>query len=296
MTLVLLVAMLFAVGGEESFVAARELYASAAYEDALKILDSLPANRTAADIKAIEQYRALCLMALGRAAEAETAIAAVISRDPTYRPSADVSPRVRTAFTDVRRKTMPAIVQQWYTQAKAQFDRKEFAAAASLFNQVLGLMADPDLQAAAAQPPLSDLRTLASGFRDLADSALTPPPLPSSPTPTGAASLLAPGPIVPAVYTSANTDIVPPTVIRQELPAFPGRTLIGKHGVLEVVVDENGDVESATMPQTVVPQYDKLALAATKSWHYQPATVNGVPVKYRKSIQITVTPNALPKD
>ena len=102
MTLVLLVAMLSAVGGEESFVAARELYASAAYEDALKILDSLPANRTAEDIKATEQYRALCLLALGRAAEAETAIAAVIIRDPTYRPRSDVSPRVRTAFTDVR--------------------------------------------------------------------------------------------------------------------------------------------------------------------------------------------------
>jgi len=298
MTLVLLIAMMFAPGGEESFVAARELYALAAYEDALKILDSLPANRTAEDIKATEQYRALCLLALGRGAEAETAIAAVISRDPRYRPSADVSPRMRTAFTDVRRKTMPAIVQQWYTQAKAQFDRKEFAAAASLFNQVLGLMADPDLQAAAAQPPLSDLRTLASGFRDLAESALTPPPLPSSPTLTGAttASLLAPGPIVPAVYTSANTDIVPPIVVRQELPAFPGRTLIGKRGVLEVVVDENGDVESATMPQTIAPQYDRLAIGATKSWHYQPATVNGVPVKYRKSIQITVTPNALQRD
>ena len=185
MTLVLLIAMMLASAGEGSFVTARELYASAAYEDALKILDSLPANRTAEDIKATEQYRALCLLALGRAAEAETAIAAVIIRDPTYRPSSDVSPRVRTAFTDVRRKTMPAIVQQWYTQAKAQFDRKEFAAAASLFNQTLGLMADPDLQATAAQPPLSDLRTLASGFRDLAESALAAPPLPSLPTPAG---------------------------------------------------------------------------------------------------------------
>jgi len=298
MTLVLLIAMMLASAGEGSFVTARELYASAQYEDALKILDSLPANRTAEDIKATEQYRALCLLALGRAAEAETAIAAVIIRDPTYRPSSDVSPRVRTAFTDVRRKTMPAIVQQWYTQAKAQFDRKEFAAAASLFNQTLGLMADPDLQVTAAQPPLSDLRTLASGFRDLAESALAPPPLPSLPTPAGAiaASALAPGPIVPAVYTSANTDIVPPIVRRQELPAFPGKSLIGKHGVLEVVVDEQGDVESATMPQAIAPQYDKLALAATKNWHYQPATVNGVPVKYRKAIQITVTPNAPQKD
>src|SRR5436190_7031179 len=263
MTLVLLIAMMSASAGEGSFVSARELYASAQYEDALKILDSLPANRTAEDIKATEQYRALCLLALGRAAEAETAIAAVITRDPTYRPSSDVSPRVRTAFTDVRRKTMPAIVQQWYTQAKAQFDRKEYAAAASLFNQVLGLMADSDVQAAAAQPPLSDLRTLASGFRDLAESAIAPPPpLPSSPEPPSAPAASAPEirPPAPAFYTSANGDVVPPIVIRQGLPPFPGRTLIGKRGVIEVVIDEKGDVESAAIQQTVTPQYDKLAL------------------------------------
>ena len=58
---------------------------------------------------------------------------------------------------------------------------------------------------------------------------------------------------------------------------------------IEVIVDENGNVESASMRQPVTPQYDKLALGAARGWHYQPATVNGVPVKYRKLIQITVT-------
>ena len=33
-----------------------------------------------------------------------------------------------------------------------------------------------------------------------------------------------------------------------------------------------------------------LALAATKTWRYRPATVNGVPVKFRKSILITLSP------
>jgi TonB family protein len=213
----------------------------------------------------------------------------VIMRDPGYRPASDVSPRVRAAFTDVRRKMMPAIVQQWYTAAKEQYDRKEFAAAASLFNQVLEMMTEPEMQAAAAQPPLSDLRILASGFRDLATSAAVPPPLPSSPVPAAAA---APSPAqpAPAIYSSSNTDVVPPTVIRQQLPAFPGATLIGKTGAIEIIVDENGAVQSASIRQPVTPQYDKLALAAAREWRYQPATVNGVPVKYRKLIQITVAP------
>jgi len=287
-----------AAAGDNSLAAARELYASAAYDDALAVLNSLPANRPADEIRMAEQYRAFCLLALGRTSEAESAIAAVIMRDPGYRPASDLSPRVRAAFTDVRRKMMPVIVQQWYTAAKEQYDRKEFAAAASLFNRILEMMTDPEMHAAAAQPPLSDLRILASGFRDLATSAAVPPPLPSSPVPAPAPAAPSPAPAAPptpSIYSSSNTDVVPPTVIRQELPAFPGTTLIGKTGAIEVIVDENGAVESASIRQPVTPQYDKLALAAAREWRYQAATVNGRPVKYRKLIQITVA-RTPPKD
>ena len=107
---------------------------------------------------------------------------------------------------------------------------------------------------------------------------------------------MAAGPVTPRVYTSSDTNVVPPLVIRQELPAFPGTTLIGKHGLIEVVVDEQGKVESAMIRRTVTPKYDKLALAATQNWHYQPAMVDGIPVKYRKSIQVTVKPTAVPRE
>jgi hypothetical protein len=32
-------------------------------------------------------------------------------------------------------------------------------------------------------------------------------------------------------------------------------------------------------------------LAASKTWRYRPATADGVPVKFRKRIQITVAPD-----
>src|SRR5690242_4785983 len=96
--------------GQDSLAAARDLYAAAAYEDALAALNRLhPAERPAAEARAIEQYRAMCLLALGRGTEAERAIQTVIERDPTYQP-ADVSPRIRSAFSDVRRRVLPAIV------------------------------------------------------------------------------------------------------------------------------------------------------------------------------------------
>jgi TonB family protein len=169
---------------------------------------------------------------------------------------------------------------------------------------VLQVMADPDVQSAAAQPPLSDLRTLATGFRELAENAAVPPPPPPLPSsspvpPVTAPAVTAPtaaGPTAPRVFSSSDPNVVPPLVIRQELPAFPGTTLIGKQGLIEVVVDEQGNVESAIIRRTVTPKYDKLALAATQKWHYQPATVDGLPVKYRKSIQVTVKAAAVPRD
>ena len=277
--------------GQDSVAAARDLYASAAYEDALALLDRLPASSgsgptSAVEARSIEQYRALCLLALGRAAEAEHAIETVVAADPMYRPTADVSPRVRAAFTDVRRRVLPTIIQQKYANAKATYDKKEFAHAAEQFAQVIDAMSDPDVAPIADRPPLSDMRMLAAGFKDLAASAATPPPLPVVPTPP-------PAPIVPKaprIFTQNDSDVVPPIVVKQDLPAYPGQVLIPRQGLIEVVIDETGLVETATMRLGVSSNYDTLALAAVKIWRYRPATLNGMPVKYRKVVQVTIKP------
>ena len=287
MIALLLVVTMFAVG-EDTLAAARELYAAAAYEDALAVLSKLPDTGRPDEQRVIEQYRALCLLALGRTGEAEHAIEAVVLGDPSYRPASDVSPRVRTAFSDVRRRMLPNMIQQKYSRAKAAFDRKDFVTAAAEFTQMLEAMTDPDVQVAASQPPLSDLRTLASGFRDLAASAAAPPPPPPAPEP--------PPPPVPvqaprSSYSSADANVIPPVTVRQDLPAFPGQILVGKTGMLEVLIDETGAVESAIVRQSVSPQYNNLALAAAKAWRYRPATLNGAPVKFRKAVQITVRPD-----
>jgi TonB family protein len=279
--------------------AARDLYASAAYDEALSLLNRLrSADHAATDARAIEQYRAFCLLALGRAADAERAIEAVVAAEPTYHPGdSDIAPRVRAMFTDVRRRMLPAIIQQKYTQAKVAFDRKEFASAASGFSQVLVTMADPDLSAEVTRPPLSDIRTLAVGFEELASKAVAPPPPPPPPAPVPAPVAVAPAappaPLAPArVYTSDDANVVPPTPINQALPAFRGVSPIPRIGRIEVVIDETGGVESAVMTVSVTSAYDKVALSAARAWRYTPATVNGAPVKFRKVVQITVKPTA----
>src|SRR3954470_7775849 len=123
--------------------AARDLYASARYDEALAVLNDLRPNDApgvVSDLKSIEQYRSLCLLALGRGSEAETAIAAVVTADPAYLPGdAEASPRVRSAFSDVRKRLLPEIAARQYGEAKATFDRKEYVRATQLFRRVIGL-------------------------------------------------------------------------------------------------------------------------------------------------------------
>ena len=282
---------------DNTLAAARDLYAAAAYEEALTILNQLSEGTHVPDEeRAIQQYRAFCLLALGRTADAEQAIAAVVAVQPRYQPGeSDVSPRVRTTFAEVRRRVLPTVIQQQYAIAKSSYDRKNYAEAAERFNYVLDVMNEPEVRPVAAQPPLSDLRVLATGFRDLAVTAATPPPAPK-PEPLPAAPPPAPEPVAPAVpvapriYHAGDRNIVPPTTVRQFLPPFPASAAIPKQaqGVIEVVIDETGAVEQALIRVPLNAAFDRQAIIAARSWLYRPATLNGVPVKFRKAVQINV--------
>lgn len=278
---------------EPTLSAARDLYASAAYEEALAALDRLRASADGKETASIDQYRAFCLMALGRPAEAQTAMEAVVTADPLFRPAdADVSPRVRTAFTDVRRRLLPGIAEQRYARAKAAFDQRDFQTASAGFVAVIAIVDDPVLEPITAQPRLADMRTLASGFQELSAKLAAPQPAP--PVAPQAAKAVPPPPVSqppspPRVYTAADANVLPPTVVRQDLPAYSGRAP-SSAGVLEVVIDEQGMVEAATIKTPINPAYDKRAVAATRAWRYNPASVGGVPVKFRKTIQITIAP------
>ncbi len=62
-----------------------------------------------------------------------------------------------------------------------------------------------------------------------------------------------------------------------------------ERGILDVVIDEQGRVTSASLRVSLHPIYDSQLLAATRDWRYQPATFEGKPVKFRKIIQVTVS-------
>jgi hypothetical protein len=299
MTPVLLSFLLLAApaGAVDEVTAARELYAAAAYDDALVMLNRLRGERQSPENQLlIDQYRAYCLLALGRAADAEQAIEAVVTAAPLFVPSnAEVSPRIRRAFSDVRKKLLPIIIQDRYARGKAAYDRKDFVTASAEFKQVLTTLADPDVGPAAGRPPLSDIKTLAGAFFELSLAAAAPPPPPPpqpiQPLPVPA-SMPAPAAVVVKRTTPYGPDdpgVVPPGVVKQRLPDLDAKLAVdARQGVLEVVINEAGEVESAALRVPVHPRYDPMVLDAARGWRYKPATVDGKPVKYRKLITITV--------
>lgn len=267
-------------GAADPLDAARELYASARYDEALAVLNEI----RSADRRSIEQYRSLCLLALGRTPEAEAAIAAVLTADPMYQPSeAEVAPRVRTLFTEVRQRLLPELASARYTAAKAAYDRKEWKAAEERFRDVLTLLAHPDMG-----ERMADLRTLASGFLDLAAAAAAPPPEPAKARPPEPAPPPASQP--DKIYSASDQGVIAPAVVRQPIPSVPANVTaqVRDRGRVEIIIDEGGRVTSVTIRQPIHPYYDNLVLSAARQWRYKPATLNGVPVKYRKNIVIVI--------
>ncbi len=162
---------------QQSLQQIKDLYAQAAYEEALGALGALPATAVTAEAA---RYRAACLVALGRADDARQAVRASVEEHPDYAPDpADTSPRVLELFREARRELLPAVAKRMYAEARAAMDRKDAAAAVRQLEEVVRLLDSPDL---AGDSTSSDLKMLASGFLDLTRAELAPP-VPEPPAP-----------------------------------------------------------------------------------------------------------------
>ena len=289
------------------FVAARLLYASASYEEALARL----ATVTAADETVqVEQYKALCLVALGRVPEAHQALERMVVANPLYvLRETDVSPRLITMFHEVRKRVLPREARARYTRAKASYDEKRFDAAVQQFKELVAILRDPD---AGAEAGLADLKMLGEGFMKLADAEATaaaaaaataakpvpPPPDVSATSPPPPTASSTPPSTVPSgevgIYSADDKDVTPPVDSVRRMPVWdpplPALRKMYHRGVLEVIIDEAGNVKGATMRQSVSPFYDPALVAAAKQWKFKPAMKNGQPVKYRKLIEIILQP------
>jgi len=284
-----------AAAAQTDLAKARDLYRAAAYDDALAVLNPLQdGGQSDVDAPVVGEYRALCLIALGRSVEADRVMEAVVLRAPGYHLSGDdTPPRVRARFADVRRRMLPAIVQQKYAEAKAAYDRKDAPLAVKGFQDVLAVLDDADIAAAANASPLAEIRTLAADFFKLSEAVAAPKPVPppaaAPPPPPPVQPPPPPPPVAPRIYGPDDANVVPPTTVRQVLPPVDSVFAV-RQGVVEIIIGESGAVEAAAIRTPVNPVYDKLVLSATKAWRYRAATLDGQPVKFRKLVQIDIKP------
>src|SRR5262245_28941865 len=285
------------VAAADTLAQAKELYASAAYDEALAVLDRLQSAAPRTETASIAEYRVFCLLALDRRDEAQKDIEDLLHTNPLYMPSGDqASPRIQGVFRDVRRQSLPKIVMERYAVAKASFERKD-PQAGPQFDDVLVLLEDPDVQ---ATPALSDLRTVVTAFRDLTKAMATTQAAAPAPAPAQAQAMAPLGPAGPQpsaeslrIFTSADADTAPPLAQSQRVPPWiPDRAIAGQdfHGTLELLIDETGAVVTATMRASAHPTYNRLLLRAARDWKFTPARHDGKPVRYLKIVEIHLKP------
>ena len=265
-------------GAQDLLANARTQYQAAAYDEALTTLQQLSANKatlSATDARDVEEYRFLCLLALGRKDEARVgdgrrgeerpALHAGRRRDAAARRHRVHRGPPRAAAADRDDSSTPS--------RRPPTTRRTRPARERASKQLMQMLADPDMQG-----KLADLGTLAKGFLDLSATAGKP----------AAAAAPVAAPVEPVAKAAV---VVPPVAVLQKVPPIPSNLLRMtqlKAGVLELMIDETGKVEDAKFLSPIHPVYDGMVTSAAKGWKYQPATADGKPIKYRKTIRIAI--------
>lgn len=312
--------MLAAAGGaglnaQDPLGAAKDLYASAAYEDALSTLSRLDGSAAPGVARQADEYRAFCLYALGRTREAESIAESIIRREPLSRlDAADASPRLEALFADVRKRLLPSLIRDRYRVAKSALEQKSLAGAEPQLTEARLMIVEAE-RIGIKDDALADLSVLVDGFLQLiqaaADQRAAPVPAAAAPAatvasaaasrPAEASPAVGPRAVAPSaapapasanaakIYSVDDGGVAPPVVVEQRMPAMSVElqtvTKASKsNGVIDIVIDETGRVVDAVISQSLNSSFDLLMVRSARTWKYRPATKDGTPVRYRKTL------------
>jgi len=223
-------------------------------------------------------------------------------------------------FSDVRQRLLPSLIRERVRRARSALDQKSFGAAEAPLLEASLMIVEAD-KLGVKDEGLADLGVLVDGFLQLirtaadqrvsaqlaaatAPAASTAAPSPSPPPPApppvssrGTAAARPPGaapvtPVIePHIYSIEDKDVVPPMPVDQTMPAMPAdvRLLIKgtrSTGIIDLVIDEAGRVVDATLRQSLSAAFDPVMLRSVRRWKYTPATKDGTPVRFLKTVAV----------
>ena len=231
-----LVAATAGLTAQDTISVAKDLYASAAYEDALSTLSRMDGGSPEM-ARQVDEYRAFCLYALGRTREAESVAESMVRKHPLAGLDADASPRLETMFAGVRKRLLPSLIRERFRTARSALDQKNFSAAEPLLSEARLMIVEAE-KLGVNDEGLADLGMLVGGFLQLIRSTAEQPAAPQVAMPAAsmaAGPAVAPRPVGSAqaplaaalaaagggrVYAVEDEGVTPPVVLQQRMPAM----------------------------------------------------------------------------
>ena len=139
------------------------------------------------------------------------------------------------------------------------------------------------LQGGTPLPP-----SLPADFAGLPRGTPVPAPMPAAQAAQapGAAGTVAAGSVI---YSREDSPrVVPPTLVSPRLPTVPASgTATSSAPEVDVVVAASGEVESVKLVGGQTTALSGMQISTVKAWRFQPASMNGQPVRYRLRVRLS---------
>ena len=263
----LVAAWLLAAAQQVTLQQAIDLYWNGEYERTLQLLGS---ELAADQVVEGRRYRAFSLVALGRNDEARAEFHTLLESDPSHAlDSALVSPKIVEQFELARQELAASLLEQG---KRAYFDGR--------YDEAFGLL-EKLLEVDPSSLLGKEYLQLARERIDLEQrTAALEPEVPQEPE-------------VPEVdpnrVYNIGGNVTEPVPVRQTPPRYPPWDVSnGTEGdvILRLTIGRDGTIESADVVRSLNQRMDAEAIRAARTWRYEPARLNGQPVRVFKIISI----------
>ena len=125
---------------------------------------------------------------------------------------------------------------------------------------------------------------------NLAAPSSAPPSAPRYPAADEVLVITVPKPGEGPVLSADDEGVTPPALVSPRTNISLQQTEGADDlSAIDLVISDKGEVESVKLASPVRDYREAMMLSAVKAWRFKPATVEGLPVRYKLRIHISVT-------